>query len=360
MGHSVWLDEELSGGQTWWDQILEEVRSSDLFVFILEQAALESTACQREIVYASDLGKPILPLLVSDDVSTNLLPPALTEIQYVDYRTPDREAAFRLARAITATPAPGPLPDPLPEPPDVPLSYLGGLVQKIETSATLTYEEQSALLIDLKRGLRTPETESDARRLLLKLRNRRDLLASIAYEIDDATRRESEVSRPERAPEEPSGGEPSSEEPVGQEAPSDEPARDEAQPSRLSTPTPPILPVAKTPGVIAREPQENTSAGPRGRTPRVGVSKPLVMVLQVVAGAGLVYARPDLKRRWVYVVGAAFVFLALVLDTWDLDYELTGNEIFYYEAAWMGSIGLIVYLIGLGDALFNVVLKKSS
>jgi len=199
MGHDVWLDEELSGGQSWWDQILEKVRRTDLFVFILQQAALDSAACQREYEYASALGKPILPLLVSDDISINLLPPALTAIQYVDYRTADRDAALQLARAITTVPPAGPLPDLLPDPPKVPLSYLGGLAQQVETAGVLSYEDQSALLVDLKRGLRSNETRSDARRLLLRLRDRRDLLASIAFEIDDAMRAAEAPKSPEPA-----------------------------------------------------------------------------------------------------------------------------------------------------------------
>ena len=64
------------------------------------------------------------PLLLSDAISTNLLPPALTETQHVDYRSRDRAAGLKLARAIGSLPPAGPLPDPLPAPPDVPASYL--------------------------------------------------------------------------------------------------------------------------------------------------------------------------------------------------------------------------------------------
>jgi hypothetical protein len=37
LGHSVWFDNELSGGQVWWDQILAEIRRCDVFVFVLDQ-----------------------------------------------------------------------------------------------------------------------------------------------------------------------------------------------------------------------------------------------------------------------------------------------------------------------------------
>jgi TIR domain len=129
LGHTVWFDQELIGGQAWWDQILATVRGCDVFVFVLDPASLNSTACKREYSYAAALGKPIVPVLVSEGVSINLLPSALSQIQFVDYRKLDHHAALRLARACTAVPPAQPLPDPLPLPPEAPISYLGGLTE---------------------------------------------------------------------------------------------------------------------------------------------------------------------------------------------------------------------------------------
>jgi hypothetical protein len=191
LGHEAWFDHGLSGGQAWWDQILGNIRKCDVFVFVLVPEALSSTACTREYNYAADLGKPILPIMVAEEVSANLLPPSLSKIQYVDYRKRDRDSALHLARAFSKVPPPEPLPEPLPDPPEVPLSYLGGLTEQIGAKVTLSYEEQSALVVDLKTSLRDPETAKDARTLLERLRKRRDLLArdllaSIAAEIDEA------------------------------------------------------------------------------------------------------------------------------------------------------------------------------
>ena len=180
LGHTPWLDQELSGGQAWWELILARIRDCDVFVFVLDPAALRSTACQREYGYAAALGKPVLPVLVTDGVSTSLLPPALSAIQFVDYRDQDRAAAFGLARAMGALAPAAPLPDPLPEPPALPISYLGSLTEKIAVAGSLSFEEQSALLHDLRRGLRTPALADDARGLLRELRARHDLLATIA------------------------------------------------------------------------------------------------------------------------------------------------------------------------------------
>ena len=185
LGHKPWFDQDLSGGHQWWEEILKQIRECDVFIYILSPELLDSMACKRELDYANNLGKPILPVLVTDGISTNLLPPALSQIQFVDYRDQDRNVGIRLAKAIASVPPPRPLPNPLPPHPDVPLSYLGGLAAMVEMASPLDYEKQSGLLIDLKRSLLDHETSQDACVLLGKLRKRRDLLASIAEEIDE-------------------------------------------------------------------------------------------------------------------------------------------------------------------------------
>ena len=179
------MDQELTGGQAWWDQILARIRASDLFVFVLSSAALYSTACQREYGYAAELRRPILPVLVREGLSLNVLPPALSQVQFIDFRQRHVEAIIALSRALQSLPVGLPLPDPLPAPPEVPLSYLATLSQQIETPSALSFEEQSRLVVELKRGLRDPATFQDSRDLLGRLRARRDLLATIAEEIDE-------------------------------------------------------------------------------------------------------------------------------------------------------------------------------
>ena len=185
LGHTVWFDQDLSGGQAWWEKILATIRACDVFVFVLDPASLNSTACRREYGYAADLGKSVLPILTSQGVSTNLLPPALSQIQVLDYRDRNPEAALRLARAFGSMPPAAPLPNPLPPSPEVPISYLGGLAEKVDAASTLALAEQSALVLDLKHGLRDHETAEDTRTLLARLRKRRDLFASVAEEIDE-------------------------------------------------------------------------------------------------------------------------------------------------------------------------------
>jgi TIR domain len=184
LGHTAWFDQEISGGLAWWDQILAQVRECDVFLFVLNPETLDSVACKSEYLYAAALGKAILPVLVSDQVAMDLLPPALSLIQFVDYRTTDRDAAFRLARALNSIPPSQPLPESLPTPPPAPISYLGTLAERVD-SISLSYEEQGALLADLKVTLRDQGVTDHIQELLATLRKRRDLFATFADEIDD-------------------------------------------------------------------------------------------------------------------------------------------------------------------------------
>jgi hypothetical protein len=199
LGYTVWFDHEISGGQVWWDQILMKIRDCDIFVFVTDQHSLDSTACKREYGYAAELGKTILPILVSGEVSVNLLPPELSRIQFVDYRTYDTKAALRLARAMAGIPPSRPLPDPLPAPPEIPISYLGNLHGQIESTSTLNYADQSTLLVEIKRSFREPSTTKDARKLLEIFRKRPDLFATIADEIDELLdKSKKEASNPDK------------------------------------------------------------------------------------------------------------------------------------------------------------------
>lgn len=184
LGHEVWIDHQLSGGQAWWDQILAAIRDCGLFVFLLHPRSLDSLACTRERAYALALGKPILPLQVADGVAVTLLPPELALRQIIPYRGADRAEVLALARAVSMVPPAPALPQPLPEPPEPPASPLAALARLIDAAATLGHPEQAAVLADLRKALREPASRADAELLLGRLRQRHDLLAAIAAEID--------------------------------------------------------------------------------------------------------------------------------------------------------------------------------
>jgi TIR domain-containing protein len=193
LGHEAWFDQTLTGGQHWWDTILAEIRSCELFVCTLSADSMNSQACKLELGYALRLGKPVLPLLVSKNVTIDALPRYLSELQIVDYTLQDRFKALTLSlRNRPRAPA---LPQPLPEPPSVPLSYLSTMREKIESPAELDLTQQRTLVFDLRDDYRDGHSAKEICDLLNLLKKRTDLRAKVSKDIDDVL---DEVARKQR------------------------------------------------------------------------------------------------------------------------------------------------------------------
>ena len=196
VGFNAWHDQTLTGGQRWWDNILASIRDCDIFIFALSQESWESEACRSELDYVVKLGKPILPVQVSDNIRLSLMSAPLAEIQVTNYVQRDKAAAFSLLKAINSTPEPPPMPDPLPSPPPVPISYLSELKDRIEKPAALTAQEQNLLFLEIEDAIEKGRSQVEIRDLLLSLKQRPDLLASVGRKVDEAIRRVSAPQRP--------------------------------------------------------------------------------------------------------------------------------------------------------------------
>ena len=184
-GIDIWYDQTLTGGQRWWDNILENMANSDVFILALSPESWQSEACKSELNYVTKLGKPILPALIVDGININLLPAPLNQIQIMDCRRGDSDSVFSLIKAIYSTPAAPPLPDPLPAPPPVPVSYLSTLKERIDSPEPMTAQNQMTLLFEIQKELRAGgRSPVEIRELLVGLKRRDDLLAKIASQID--------------------------------------------------------------------------------------------------------------------------------------------------------------------------------
>jgi len=200
VGFNAWHDQTLTGGQRWWDNILASIRDCDIFIFALSQESWESEACRSELDYVCKLGRPILPVLVSDNIRLSLLSAPLAEIQVTNYVQRDKAAAFALLKAINSTPAPPDLPDPLPSPPPVPISYLSEIKDRIESPATLSAKEQNLLFVEIEDAIEKGRSQAEIRDLLMSLKQRDDLLASVGRKVDEAIRRVDDAMRKPSAP----------------------------------------------------------------------------------------------------------------------------------------------------------------
>ncbi|MCI0737357.1 MAG: TIR domain-containing protein [Beijerinckiaceae bacterium] len=186
--HQVWFDQHLTGGQSWWDNILSEIRACEILIAALTPAFLESRACQREMNYAKDLQRIRLPVRLSENVLTDSVAPDLSELQWVDYSHPDKQALKSLWRAIRLSRKVPPLPDPLPPAPPVPISYLSSLRAKIDSESQLQKQEQFLLVSELRQQFRERVPAKEIMDLLQHLKRRDDLFATVSQDIDDLTR----------------------------------------------------------------------------------------------------------------------------------------------------------------------------
>lgn len=179
LGHEVWFDKELTGGKAWWDQIMEQVRACDYVIAALSPEVIKSKPCSEERNYARQLGKTILPVIIASNVIITHFEPELGQIQAIDYSDFDnKQAALALARAIDQLPAPVPLPVPIPLQPEVPASYLNTLREKVN-KRDLSYQEQSAILGDLKRSTQDFDSPRDIIPLIEQFLNRPDISVQI-------------------------------------------------------------------------------------------------------------------------------------------------------------------------------------
>jgi len=187
LGHPHWYDRELTGGQLWWDGILEQIRGCSLFVVVVSDAALHSAACASELAYARRLGKHVVPVIVERGLSMSLLPPDLRALQAVTYHTRDRLALLELSRALSTIVPPRydavTLPSPLPSLPAPPWDQVSVLRDRIAAATELTREAQSQLATELSDLLRDHDRYQAAVELIEMFQGRKDLLASTASQL---------------------------------------------------------------------------------------------------------------------------------------------------------------------------------
>ena len=96
----------------------------------------------------------------------------------------------------------------------------------------------------------------------------------------------------------------------------------------------------------------------RGKNPPGEPSPRVAMILQVIAGIGLLYARRDLRRRWLYPVAVAALGFEILFVVFWLDHDFPSDIIHIEEAAVIGGLGGVVYLIGLADAYISCVIRR--
>ena len=176
------FDAQLSPGMEWWSQLLGEIEGCDAFLPVLTPSYLGLEPCRREAEYACNLLKPVLPIRI-EAVEAPLLAPYIAEPQWVTYDPSDRNSLFSLFRGLRDLRECPPLPVPLPPRPEIPISYLKPLQDRLAGQVDIPRAEQVVLLSDLKDRINGSE-RSTVIFLLQTFAKRHDLVVQVAREID--------------------------------------------------------------------------------------------------------------------------------------------------------------------------------
>ena len=180
--HGVWIDERLEGGQEWWREILERIASCSVFVFAASPDSIQSRACHAELTHAIALNRPILPVRIRD-VDLQAAPDPLSSLQVIDYRERTPDVAIELTSAVHRLAVAVALPDPLPVPPPAPFRSFGPL-RELVSAPTLTYDQQQAALGELRERAGNIDERATAMTMLRELRERPDIVETVARDID--------------------------------------------------------------------------------------------------------------------------------------------------------------------------------
>ena len=121
-GYDTWVDRKrLEGGQDWADMIQRAIERCQIMLIALSPEAITSEWVKREIAYAQESGKQLLPLMVRH---VTQVPIRIQGIQWVDCEGPYERALDRLLFTLTLpvvapTPAPAIQPAPIPPVPTI-------------------------------------------------------------------------------------------------------------------------------------------------------------------------------------------------------------------------------------------------
>jgi TolB-like protein len=100
-GYSVWIDQEaIAGASIWSDEIVQNIKTSEIFIALLSSASVSSANVAKEIALAAEHGKIILPVEIGSVELPGRLEYALAGIQKTNFH--DEEAIIRAVRSQVA------------------------------------------------------------------------------------------------------------------------------------------------------------------------------------------------------------------------------------------------------------------
>ena len=113
-GVSVWYDEDIGSGRSWRKEIEEAIQGARLVLVVLSASSVISDYVRKEISYAVEADKKLLPVLLE---AVDIVPVALSDLQWIDAR--DGTVPLRgITEALAGERDDLEAPEQLPEPPE--------------------------------------------------------------------------------------------------------------------------------------------------------------------------------------------------------------------------------------------------
>jgi tetratricopeptide (TPR) repeat protein len=183
LGHSVWIDDQLNGGQKWWDTILKSIRGCDIYVLALSPSVVYSQYCLAELGYARAVSRAVVPVMVIA-CDLNYVPPEISDRHFVDYTAGEVVRLKSLARTLGDLPAAVGLPKPLPDAPQLPRSPLYELSQYMRQSDEIDSARQLWIVDKLEELSESARLRDDVLELLKLFRGRSEILARVLKRVE--------------------------------------------------------------------------------------------------------------------------------------------------------------------------------
>lgn len=101
-GIKLWFDEGISGGKIWREEIGDAIKGASNVLYYISKSSLDSAHCSRELNFARDLDKAVLPVYLEEVVLTTDLEVGLSRIQAL-HRDQDANYQQHLLSALGQT-----------------------------------------------------------------------------------------------------------------------------------------------------------------------------------------------------------------------------------------------------------------
>ena len=173
LGYEATFDQNLTGGQRWWDVLLDQVHDADGFLPVLSHDYRRSEACHREAEWAAALNIPFIPIDLGE-IGPEAVRSDRRRVQLGALPAGRAGVGGPLARALAAMPAPeqpSPLPDRAGHADQL---LLGDRTRGARSRPSVPIERQLLFMATLRSKLGTRE-DASARLILSELRARDDV-----------------------------------------------------------------------------------------------------------------------------------------------------------------------------------------